>query len=188
MTGESTAAPFSAATAQSILVTASDIAGLDAGGARLLRLGENALFHLPAESAVVRIARTMEYWRDAVKEVAVARWLASHRFPAAEVCEMPQPIRVADHPVTFWRFINGRNGGRSDIAHLGTLLRRLHKLPRPTTFDLPREDILGRVRRRIEASSVSSADKDFLLSRLGELAARLPRLRSSLRAAPRHRD
>ena len=58
-----TALPFSAATAESVLVMACEIAGLDAGGARLLRLGENALFHLPVESAVVRIARTMDYWR-----------------------------------------------------------------------------------------------------------------------------
>lgn len=188
VTSKSTAGPFGAAAAESVLLTACEIAGLDAGGARLLRLGENALFHLPAESAVVRIARTMEYWRDVVKEVAVARWLANHQFPAAEVCEIPQPIQVADHPVTFWRFISGRRGGRSDIVHLGALLRRLHKLPRPTTFDLPGEDILGRVRRRIEAASVSSADKDFLLGRLGELAAEIPRLRYPLGPAPTHGD
>ena len=143
-TSKSTALPFSAATAESVLVTACEIAGLDARGARLLRLGENALFHLPVESAVVRIARTMDYWRDVVKEVAVARWLANYQFPAAEVCEIPQPIQVADHPVTFWRFISGRRGGREDIVHLGALLRRLHRLPRPVVFDLPEEDILGR--------------------------------------------
>jgi aminoglycoside phosphotransferase len=188
VTSKSTAAPFSAATAEKVLVTACEIAKLDTEGTHLLRLGENALFHLPAESAVVRIARTMEYWRDAVKEVAIARWLANHQFPAAEVCEIPQPIQVADHPVTFWRFINGRNGGRSDIAYLGTLLRRLHNLPRPTMFDLPREDILGRVRRRIEAASVSSTDRDFLQRRFGELAAEVSRLRYPLSPAPTHGD
>ena len=73
VTSKSTAAPFSAATAEKVLVTACEIAGLDTEGTHLLRLGENALFHLPSESAVVRIARTMEYWRDAAKEVAVAR-------------------------------------------------------------------------------------------------------------------
>jgi aminoglycoside phosphotransferase (APT) family kinase protein len=188
VTSKSTPAQFSGATAKSVLVTACEIAELDAGSARLLRLGENALFHLPGESAVVRIARTMDYWRDVAKEVAVARWLANHQFPAAEVCEIPQPIKVADHPVTFWRFINGRRGGRRDIAFLGALLRRLHKLPQPTTFDLPGEDILGRVRKRIKAASVSSADKDFLIGHLGELAAELPRLRYPLAPAPTHGD
>ena len=55
-------------------------------------------------------------------------------------------------------------------------------------FDLPEEDILGRVRRRIDAASVSSADKDFLLGRLGELAAEIPRLRYPLAPAPTHGD
>jgi Ser/Thr protein kinase RdoA (MazF antagonist) len=188
VTSKSTAAPFSAAAAESVLATACEIVDLDADNARLLRLGENALFYLPAESAVMRIARTMNYWRDVVKEVAVARWLADHHFPAAEVCKISQPIQVADHPVTFWRFIDGRNGGRSDIAYLGALLRRLHKLPQPATFDLPEENILGRVRRRIDGGSVSSADKDFLLSRLGELAAEVSRLRYPLGPAPTHGD
>jgi aminoglycoside phosphotransferase (APT) family kinase protein len=188
LTGKNPAAPFSAATAESVLVDACEITGLDGEGARLLRLGENALFHLPMESTVVRIARTTEYWRDAVKEVAVARWLANHQFPAAEIRGMPQPIQAAGHPVTFWLFINGRRGSRSDIAHLGTLLRRLHKLPRPTTFHLPEEDILGRVHGRIESAPVSSADKDFLISRLGELASEIPRLRYPLSSAPTHGD
>jgi aminoglycoside phosphotransferase (APT) family kinase protein len=188
VTSKSTAAPFSATTAESVLVTACEAAEMDAGDARLLRLGENALFYLPAEPAVVRIARTMDYWRDVMKEVAVARWLEGCQFPAAEVCGVSQPIQVADHPVTFWRFIDGRSGGRSDIACLGALLRRLHKLPRPTTFDLPGEDILGRVRKRIDGASVSSADKDFLLSRLGKLATEVPRLRYPLAPAPTHGD
>jgi aminoglycoside phosphotransferase (APT) family kinase protein len=188
VTSKSKAAPFSAAVAKSVLTTACEIVELDAEDARLLRLGENALFHLPAESAVVRIARTMDYWRDVVKEVAVARWLAGNQFPAARVCEISQPIQVTEHPVTFWQFINGRNGGRNHIAYLGALLRRLHNFPRPTTFDLPGEDILGRVRKRIEAASVSSADRDFLLRRLGELEAELPCLRYPLSPAPTHGD
>jgi hypothetical protein len=119
----------------------------------------------------------MDYWPDATKEVAVARWLRGYQFPAAQLYEVSQPIQVSDHPVTFWRFISGRNGGPSDIGHLGALLHRLHKLPRPTTFDLPREDILGRVRRRIERAPVSAADKDFLRSHLAKIEGKLPNLR-----------
>jgi aminoglycoside phosphotransferase (APT) family kinase protein len=130
----------------------------------------------------------MEYWHDAAKEVAVARWLADCQFAAAEACDISQPIEVADHPVTFWRFINGRQGHRRDIAHLGMLLRRLHKLPRPSTVVLPEEDILGRVGGRIEAAPVSAPDKDFLLNRLDELASEISRLRYPLAAAPTHGD
>jgi hypothetical protein len=55
VTSRSKGAPFSAAAAESVLGTACEIAGLDAVGARLLPLGENALFHLPTQSVVVRI-------------------------------------------------------------------------------------------------------------------------------------
>jgi len=113
------------------------MAGLDGSGARPLRLGENALFHLPAEAVVVRIARSMDYWRDAAKEVSVSRWLASVQFPAARVRQVTQPIEVSGHPVTFWQFINGRNGTPGDITRLGELLRELHRKLRPTDFDLP---------------------------------------------------
>ena len=181
-------APFSAAAAEAILVAACELTGLESSDARLLRLGENALFHLPAQAVVVRIARTMDYWRDTVKEVSVSRWLASSQFPAARVYQVAQPIEVSGHPVTFWRFINGRNGGRTDIARLGALLHRLHEMPRPTEFDLPNEDILGRVRRRIDAAPVSSADKDFLLRRLQELASEVPHLHYPLAPAPTHGD
>ena len=110
--------------AEEILVTACALAGLDGSGARLLRLGENALFHLPAEAVVVRIARTMDYWRDAARKFpCLGGWLAQ-QFPAARVHQVTQPIEVSGHPVTFWQFINGRNGSPADIARLGALLRR----------------------------------------------------------------
>jgi aminoglycoside phosphotransferase (APT) family kinase protein len=181
-------APFNAAAAERVLAVACEEAELNRDGASLIRLGENALFHLPAQSVVVRIARTMKYWPDATKEVAVARWLASLYFPAARACDISQPLQVAGHPVTFWQFIDGRRGARRDIALLGELLRRLHSLPRPAVFDLPGEDILGRVRERIETASVSAADKDFLLDRFFELAAEVPRLRFPLPPAPTHGD
>jgi aminoglycoside phosphotransferase (APT) family kinase protein len=181
-------APFSAAVAREVLAAACTLAGLDDNGARLLRLGENAMFHLPGQAVVVRIARTMHYWRDAAKEVSVSRWLSSSQFPAARVHQVAQPVAVAGRPVTFWQFIEGRNGGPADIAHLGALLRRLHKMPRPAEFDLPGEDILGRVPRRIENAPVSLADKKFLLRRFRELTANVSGLRYPLPPAPTHGD
>jgi hypothetical protein len=150
--------------------TACSIADLDTSDASLMRLGENALFHLPADGVVVRIARTMDYWEDAVTEVNVARWLAERRVPAAEVYDVPQPVEATGRPVTFWRFIDGRAGDQRDIATLGTVLRRLHDTAPPTTFTLPREDILDRVGPRITSSQIPSADKDFLLHLLHGLA------------------
>src|SRR6266498_2712718 len=152
------APPFTASVAVHVLAHACEAVGLNGSAAIPLRLGENALFHLPAESVIVRIARTMEYWADAVNEVNVSRWLAEMNFPAAEVAELMQPIEVDGHPVTFWRFIDGRDGDRSDIATLGLVLRQLHALPRPTKFRLPEENILGRVESRVATAPVPHAD------------------------------
>jgi Ser/Thr protein kinase RdoA (MazF antagonist) len=179
---------FSSEVAAQVLNRACNAVGLNPSGARPLRLGENALFHLPTESVVVRIARTIDYWPDAVNEVNVARWLADHDFPAAEAVDIAQPIAVENHPVTFWRFIQGRNGTRDDIATLGTVLRRLHALPRPSTFSLPQENILERVQARVETTPVPTADKEFLLCLLAELHSEVNTLRFPLRPSPTHGD
>jgi Ser/Thr protein kinase RdoA (MazF antagonist) len=181
------ASQFTAEVAAQVLAHACEVTGYSLN-ALPLRLGENALFHLPAESVVVRIARTMKYWADAVNEVNVARWLAEMGFPAAKVVDIPQPIEADGRPVTFWRFIEGRDGDRSDIAILGLVLRRLHTLPRPTTFRLPEEDILGRVESRVTTAPIPPADREFLLKRLQELRSELSNLRFPLAPAPTHGD
>lgn len=183
-----TVPPFTARLATQLLSESCRAVKIDAADARLLRLGENALFHLPAESTVVRIARTMDYWADSVNEVEVSRWLACEEFPAAEVLDLAQPIEISGHPVTFWRYVDGRDGDREDIGTLGAVLRRLHSLSRPTTFSLPNEDILGRIEPRIESANVSQADKEFLQSRLYSLRSELAILRFPLALAPTHGD
>ena len=182
------AAPFTVSIAWDVLWAACPVAGLNGDRARLIRFGENALFHLPADNVVVRIARCMDYWGDATKEVDVARWLATIHFPAAQVYDVRQPAAIGGHPVTFWCFIAGRPGDRRDIATLGTVLRRLHATPRPTTFLLPHENILGRVRQRINAARVPLADKSFLTQRLSHLQADLSSLRFPLQPTPTHGD
>ena len=76
MAHASAQAPFGSAVAWDAAEVACEATGLNATGARLIRLGENALFHLPGPNVVVRVARSMAYWEDAGREVAVARWLA----------------------------------------------------------------------------------------------------------------
>jgi hypothetical protein len=151
-----TASQFSAADAERVLQAACATAGIRCEGATLIRLGENAIFRLLGDRPVVRIARTPAYWDDAKNEVEVARWLADQQVTVAEVHEVAQPVAADGHPVTFWQFIDGREGNRSDTGTLGTVLRALHKLPRPDSFKLPNEDILGRVKSsRGSASSVA---------------------------------
>jgi aminoglycoside phosphotransferase (APT) family kinase protein len=189
MAHASAQAPFGSTVAWASAEVACGAAGLDAEGAQLIRLGENALFHLPGPSVVVRVARSMAYWEDAGREVAVARWLASQGFPAVRVdAGVAQPVEAAGRPVTFWEFVDGRNGNRSDITVLADLLSWLHRLPPPEGFTLPPDDPLGRVPRRLEAASLSVPDKEFLRARLESLQAELPGLRFPLPAGPVHGD
>jgi Ser/Thr protein kinase RdoA (MazF antagonist) len=162
--------------------------GLDAVGAELIRLGENALFRLPAAGVVVRVARTMAHWDDSVKEANVSRWLAEHAYPAARLAEVPQPLEVDGHPVTFWREVPGRDGTEGDAALLGVLLRRLHGLPAPTGFRLPPVALLGRVEPRIKNSEIPAGDKGFLLGACERLRAEAARLSFVLPAGPIHGD
>lgn len=164
------------------------VAGLHADDAKLIRFGENALYHLVSEDVVVRVARMMDYWGDVVNEVNVSRWLAGHGVRAAEVYDTPQPLAVDDNPVTFWRFIPGRPGGPQDIETLGAVLRKLHSTPRPTTFELPPEDILGRVAGRIDTAPIPVSDKDFLRQRMEELRLDVTHLKFPLPPAPTHGD
>lgn len=161
--------------------------GVDSADAKLIRMGENALFHVPNAAVVVRIARR-GYGRDALKEVNVARWLAEREFPAAELYDVDQPIDVNGHPVTFWQFIDGRPGGKQDLATLGKVLRRLHQTESPSNFKLPNANMLGRVQPRIEVAPIPKDDRNFLLERLGELESRLPSLRFPLKPGPIHGD
>jgi hypothetical protein len=147
-----TGAGFSTGSAWRTMHAASDCAELDTTGTELIRLGENALFHLPGHDLVMRIARTMDYWADAQRKVDVARWLADVPFPAAEAADLDQPIEAAGHPVTFWRFLHGHPAERGEIGRLGALLHDLHQLRPPTGLDLPPEDILGRVTPQIIAT------------------------------------
>jgi aminoglycoside phosphotransferase (APT) family kinase protein len=167
---------------------ASTATALDTADAELIRLGENALFHLPAHDLVMRIARTKDYWADAQREVDVARWLAGVPFPAAQVADLDQPIEAADHPVTFWRFIHGHPAERTEIGRLGALLRELHQLQPPDSLDLAPEDILGRVEPRITTAPIPDDDRSFLLDRVHELAAQLPELAYPLPPGPTHGD
>jgi Ser/Thr protein kinase RdoA (MazF antagonist) len=181
-------AAFDVASSWETMRVACSVAGFDAAEARLMRFGENALFHLPADAIVVRIARTMDYWSDAVKEVNVAHWLASHDLPAAKACDTAQPVEVDGRPVTFWRFIDGWASEPSDIARLGAILSRLHHTPAPSTFTLPPEHILGRVEPRITAAPIPLEDKAFLSELLGDLSAKVSGLNYPLPPAPTHGD
>lgn len=93
---------FTAADASATLAEACAKIGVSGAGASLIRMGENALFLLPRDKIVVRIARNSDALADAAKEVAVASWLRDIAIPAAEPTAHTQAIMIFGHPVTFW--------------------------------------------------------------------------------------
>ncbi|MYW90014.1 aminoglycoside phosphotransferase family protein [Amycolatopsis rubida] len=183
------AKPFTADATRAVLEAACDRAGLDAESATLLRLGENALYRLSTVPVVVRIARTMQYWQQVGNEVAVAGWLADAEFPAVNVVSsLPQPLEVAGHPVTFWNLVDGRDAELDDVSMLAGLLRKFHRLSRPSSFTLPMANIYDRVSRRLETASVPPADKKYLLDKFRELRQEADKLSYPLAPAPVHGD
>ena len=154
---------LSAANAARALALACAAAELDATGARLVRLGENAIYEVPRERIVVRIARSEALAGRVRRELDVARWLGTQGFPAARVAErLTQPCQVDGRLVTFWEQILPDPGGEATFEDLATILRELHRLPSPP-FDLPAFDPFSVVPARLaEAGDISHTDLIFL--------------------------
>jgi hypothetical protein len=87
-----------------LLNRACSIAGLDPEGARLLRVGSNAVYRLSAP-VIVRISRPGADVDGTRRTVAVARWLESVGYPSVRVVDVDvdQPIVIGGHAVT-WPF------------------------------------------------------------------------------------
>src|SRR5436305_1073161 len=91
--------PFTVASSRTTLVRACDALGLRHEDARLIRLGENAIFHLGGEGLIARIARNRGKLSDASKELRVARWLIANDFDTAEPYDLDEPLMVDERPV-----------------------------------------------------------------------------------------
>ncbi|WP_030667362.1 phosphotransferase enzyme family protein [Streptomyces rimosus] len=180
---------FTSGGAARVLAGACRRAGLDSGGARLLRFGENALFRLAAHPVVVRIARSAEYL-DAVRgEIRVSRWLTRTGFPVTRVIEdLEQPMVVDGRPVTFWHLIE-EGDRKPTYGELGAVLRDLHALSPPDSLALRPYPALGRTDRRIAAAvGIPEDDRAFLRKRAQELRERVASLRFESRKCAVHGD
>lgn len=181
---------FGRASATRIMREACAAAGLDPTDAELIRLGENAIFRVGTPPVIVRIARGPAFRDSAAKEVAVAQWLSQEGIKAARVWRGPddQPLDVSGSPVTLWEFLDGRRGSPDDLVSLAGILRDLHSRPVPRTFELPEEDILGRVRPRIETAPIPDEDRRFLTDLVTELDEAVACLTFPLDVAVTHGD
>jgi aminoglycoside phosphotransferase (APT) family kinase protein len=178
---------FTMTSTRATLTRACELAGFDDRGARLLRLGENAMFRL-AEPVVARVARTAAYEPDARREVAVARWLESEDYPAVRALDISQPLAVDGRVVTFWESV-ADDEVYGTPAEVGGLLVRLHALTPPGSLGLPPLRPFARAQRRIEINSwLVSQDRSFLGDRLAELEARYAQLQFALPEGVIHGD
>lgn len=156
---------------------------------RLLRLGENALFTLPAEDLVARIARSVDLLDRVERELAVARWLLDSGFPATRVAEhVRQPLVLDGRPITFWRFVREDERQSASTEMLGRILRAFHDLPAPP-FELPVFDPFSVVPRRLaEARGIDPEDLAFLDAMYRELRSSYAELRYALPEGLIHGD
>lgn len=177
---------FSAEAAEAVLAEACRSVGVPAAGARLIRLGENAVFRLAERPIVARIARTAAYLQEIRGSVQVARWLAGIGFPAVRLADgLEQPLLVHGRVVTFWQALSDQYATLADLA---VLLRRLHTLTPPDDLGLPEVRPLERTRRRISASSLAPDERAFLSRRADALEARWSELQFALPGGLIHGD
>ncbi|MEU0341517.1 aminoglycoside phosphotransferase family protein [Streptomyces bobili] len=160
-------------------------AGLPAGEARLLALGENAVF--AAGDLVVKVGRDAELLERARRELDVAEWLAGAGVPAVRAAEA-KPLLVEGHPLTVWHRLPDpvRPAEARDLAGL---LRLVHALPAPS-FPLPPRDLLAGVERwlRLAGDAIDPADAAYLRERRDGFASAAAALTPRLRPGPIHGD
>jgi hypothetical protein len=175
--------------AEAALRHAARRSGLDAHGARLIRLFATAVYHLPAADAVARIAPVTSPASMArlATSVQVTRWLTGIGFPSVEPLPVEQPVVGNDCVVTFWRYLP-QDGPEPVPADLGGLLRRLHGLRLPPVA-LPAYQPLVSARRAIASShAIDEEERGWLGERCDRLVIAYRQLRFQLPAGMIHGD
>lgn len=172
------------ARAREILVAADVLPGA-AWDARLLALGENAVF--TAGDLAVKVGRDAELLDRSRRELRIAAWLAEAGVPAVRAAES-EALLVEGHPVTVWHRLpdSVRPAGPRDLAEL---LRLVHALPTPP-FTLPHRELLGGVERwlRLAGDAIDPTDAAYLRERRDGFAAAAAALVPQLPPGPIHGD
>jgi aminoglycoside phosphotransferase (APT) family kinase protein len=162
--------------------------GFDPEGARLLRIGSNAVYRLAAP-VVVRIARSGASLGQAQRSVAVARWLESVGFPAVRAVNVDQPLVVDQHVVTFWGAVSDDGDQYASVREVAEILVKLHALHAPGSLHLPPLAPFENAARRIEVNGwLAPGDRAFLTSRLAELQDKYEQLEFVLPPGVIHGD
>ncbi|WP_431953519.1 phosphotransferase [Actinacidiphila sp. bgisy167] len=157
------------------------------GSAKLIALGENAVFELADGVTVAKVGRGPELLDRAAREVRTASWLAAHGVPAVRAAASEARL-VEGHPVTYWERLPD-SVRPAEPADLAALLLLVHALPQPD-FALPPRDLLDGVERwlRLAGSAIDPEDAAYLRERRDGFAAAAAALTPHLAPGPVHGD
>jgi Ser/Thr protein kinase RdoA (MazF antagonist) len=156
---------------QDILQRACAIAGIDATGARLLRVGSNAVYRLQAP-VIARISRPGADPGDVRRTVAVARWLITAGYPAVRVVDVDQPVTIDGRLVTFWEAVSDDGDQYASLAEVAEVLVKLHQLTAPADLHLPELSPFANASSRIETNTwLTPQDRAFLTATLTQMQA-----------------
>ncbi|OPC76798.1 hypothetical protein B4N89_45830 [Embleya scabrispora] len=154
---------------------ASNAAGLDTDGLRLLGDHATAVHLLPRERLVVRV-RGPQTLESAIRAVALTRRLDGYDLPVTRPARSLEPVVHDGHVLTWWEYYPQPPGWRPDAAELGSILRRLHALPQPPepppTYR-PLADLADRV---AASTTLDQTDKAWLAARIDTLLERYEHL------------
>lgn len=173
---------------RALLQEACAAAGLSADGARLLRLGSNAVYRLAAP-VVARVARPDADPDAARRTVAVARWLESADYPAVRAIDVNQPVIIDGQAVTFWESVSDDGSEYATIAEVAEVIAQLHKLSAPENLNLPQLKPFENAGDRIAYSEwLSPDDRDYMTHELVRLQDQYARLDFALPPGIIHGD
>src|ERR1700730_6873276 len=152
-----------------VLEQACATAGIDAEGARLLRIGSNAVYRLKPP-VIVRVSRPGADAGQVRRTVAVARWLESARYPAVRAGDVDQPVAADGHLVTFWDAVSDDGDQYASTAEVAEVLVELHALSAPDDLDLPELAPVANAEQRVEINAwLNPEDRAFLTTMLARL-------------------
>jgi aminoglycoside phosphotransferase (APT) family kinase protein len=154
---------------QQALEQACATVGLDPDGARLLRLGSNAVYHLKTP-VIARISRPGTDVTAVRRTVAVARWLESADYPAVRAIDLDQPVIADGYVATFWQSVSEDGDQFASTPEIAAIIARLHHLAAPEGLHLPPLDPFANAVQRISANTwLTAEDRAFFTTTLTRL-------------------
>lgn len=163
------------------LQIACSVAGLDASGARLVRMHSNTVFYLPASDAVARITGSGPDTAERIAASLMATdWLAKRAFPAVRP-KFDQAIEHDGMIVSFWEYEETVPAERS-LPALARLLRELHAIT-DVGLNLPvMPSPLSGVARAVDShpEAFDGNDREWLAHAIGECERRWSQMSAEL--------